>query len=50
VHYLQLIDLTGIATVVVAAISSLFLPADIGSAKFLTPEERQFARMYLKII
>ena len=36
--------LEGIATVVIALSSSIFLPADIQSAKFFTEEEREFAR------
>ena len=36
--------LEGIATVAIALISTLFLPADIQSAKFFTDEERVFAR------
>ncbi|PIL37024.1 MFS general substrate transporter [Ganoderma sinense ZZ0214-1] len=35
--------LEGIATVVIALTSMLFLPADIQSAKFFTDEEREFA-------
>ncbi|KAI0080890.1 MFS general substrate transporter [Panus rudis PR-1116 ss-1] len=35
--------LEGIATVAVAAISTLFLPADLESASFFTDEEREFA-------
>ncbi len=38
--------LEGIATVVIALTSSIFLPADIQSAKFFTDEEREFARKY----
>lgn len=36
--------LEGIATVIIALISTLFLPADIQSARFFTDEEREFAR------
>lgn len=36
--------LEGIATVLIALTSMIFLPADIGTAKFLNHEERQFAR------
>ena len=36
--------LEGIATVVIALTSMIFLPADIQSAKFFTEEEREFAR------
>ena len=39
--------LEGIATVMIAVVSSVFMPADIGSAKFFTEEERSFARKYL---
>lgn len=35
--------LEGIATVLIALVSSIFLPADISSAKFFTEEERAFA-------
>ncbi|TBU32911.1 MFS general substrate transporter [Dichomitus squalens] len=35
--------LEGIATVIIALTSMLFLPADIKSAKFFTDEEREFA-------
>lgn len=35
--------LEGIATVMIALISAVFLPADIQSAKFFTEEEREFA-------
>lgn len=35
--------LEGIATVLCAVISAVFLPADIQHAKFLTEEEREFA-------
>ena len=35
--------LEGIATVIVALSSIMFLPADISSAKFFTDEEREFA-------
>lgn len=35
--------LEGIATVIIALSSMLFLPADIQSAKFFTDEEREFA-------
>lgn len=35
--------LEGIATVLIALMSGLFLPADIQSAKFFTEEERAFA-------
>ncbi|KAH9951706.1 MFS general substrate transporter [Amylocystis lapponica] len=35
--------LEGIATVLIALVSALILPADIGSAKFFTEEERSFA-------
>ena len=40
--------LEGIATVVISLISTLFLPADIQSAKFLTDTEREFARKWLR--
>ena len=42
--------MTGIATVIIACIATFFLPADISSAKFLTEEERQFARKYPSIV
>ena len=35
--------LEGIATVIIALTSMIFLPADIQSAKFFTDEERDFA-------
>ena len=35
--------LEGIATVLIALISAVFLPADIETAKFFTEEERAFA-------
>ncbi len=38
--------LEGMATVLIALTSSIFLPADIGTAKFLNHEERQFARKF----
>ena len=37
--------LEGIATIIFALTSMLFLPADLASAKFFTDEEREFARM-----
>ncbi|RPD67314.1 MFS general substrate transporter [Lentinus tigrinus ALCF2SS1-7] len=40
--------LEGIATVVIALTSSIFLPADIQSAKFFTEEEREFALARLR--
>ncbi|RDX55469.1 MFS general substrate transporter [Lentinus brumalis] len=40
--------LEGIATVVIALTSSIFLPADIQSAKFFTDEEREFALARLR--
>ena len=36
--------LEGIATVLAALYSWIFMPADLGSAKFFTEEERAFAR------
>lgn len=39
--------LEGIATVILSIISSLVMPADISSAKFLTEEEIAFACEYL---
>ncbi|KAL1944179.1 hypothetical protein VTO73DRAFT_3364 [Trametes versicolor] len=41
--------LEGIATVLIALTSMIFLPADIGTAKFLNHEERQFALRRLQI-
>ena len=38
--------LEGIATVLIALTSMIFLPADISSAKFFTDEEREFACEY----
>lgn len=38
--------LEGIATVLIALTSMIFLPADIASAKFFTEEEREFAGQY----
>ena len=38
--------LEGIATVLIGAIAAVFLPADISSAKFLTDEEKEFARTF----
>ena len=35
--------LEGIATVLIALTSMIFLPAEIQSAKFFTDEEREFA-------
>lgn len=35
--------LEGIATVIIALVSTIFLPADIASASFFTDQERQFA-------
>lgn len=35
--------LEGLATIIIAIVSSLILPSDLSSAKFLTPEERDFA-------
>ena len=39
--------LEGIATVLIGLIATLILPTDIASAKFLNPEEREFARKYI---
>lgn len=36
--------LEGIATVMVALIAAVFMPADIASAKFFNEAERKFAR------
>ena len=36
--------LEGIATVFAALISSMFLPADLRSARFFSEEEREFSR------
>ncbi|KAH9918200.1 MFS general substrate transporter [Epithele typhae] len=41
--------LEGIATIIIACVSTTFLPADIQSAKFLTEEERTFAVRRLRI-
>ncbi|KAI0677109.1 MFS general substrate transporter [Trametes maxima] len=41
--------LEGIATVLFALISMLILPADVGSAKFFTEEEREFALRRLRL-
>lgn len=38
--------LEGIATVLIALSSMLFLPADLYSAKFFTEEERAFSSQY----
>ncbi|KAI0368132.1 MFS general substrate transporter [Pilatotrama ljubarskyi] len=40
--------LEGIATVIIALTSMLFLPADVASAKFFTEEEREFALTRLR--
>lgn len=39
--------ITGIATVLLAALITFILPANIATAKFLTEEEREFARKLL---
>lgn len=36
--------LEGIATVSISLLAWTIMPADLGSAKFLTSEEREFAR------
>ncbi|CDO71341.1 hypothetical protein BN946_scf184908.g99 [Trametes cinnabarina] len=41
--------LEGIATIVIALSSAIFLPADIASAKFFTEEEREFALHRLRL-
>lgn len=38
--------LEGIATVFIALIAWLMMPADLSTAKFFTDEERQFARRF----
>lgn len=39
--------LEGLATILFAFVAAAFLPASIESAKFLTLEEKAFARKYL---
>lgn len=41
--------LEGLITVAFALVAAVFLPADIGSAKFFTEEEREFACQYYLI-
>lgn len=42
--------LEGIATVVIAFVSWLVMPADLGSAPFFTEEEREFASEWTHLI